>query len=234
MAWTSCFANLPNAWLRTTSLPSGPGLPGTGALIIRIVGSSPGIETPIGPVPVAVPGRQEVPVPVAVHLDGPRASQALGIVAAVILVDHHRTPPAVVVPPVAVVVGVVGVEIDPAAVVVPRPIFHPGIVGHAARQQHQTTQQSENSPGSIHDLLAHQLIDYRKGRSTPMERLRHSCREWRSAYLVAGLYEAIFEGKPDVLVRGHAMSPRADVTPSEARGRNPTHASAPSGLRPSG
>src|SRR5688572_32120230 len=89
MAWTSCFANLPNAWLRTTSLPSGPGLPGTGALIIRIVGSSPGIETPIGPVPVAVPGRQEVPVPVAVHLDGPRASQALGIVAAVILVDHQ-------------------------------------------------------------------------------------------------------------------------------------------------
>src|SRR5687768_8465294 len=169
MAWTSCFANLPNAWLRTTSLPSGPGLPGTGALIIRIVGSSPGIETPIGPVPVAVPGRQEVPVPVAVHLDGPRASQALGIVAAVILVDHHRTPPAVVVPPVAVVVGVVGVEIDPAAVVVPRPVFHPGIIGHASRQQHQTAQQSENSPGSIHDLLAHHLIDFRKGRCTPME-----------------------------------------------------------------
>ena len=45
-----------------------------------------------------------------------------------------------------------------------------------------------------------------------MESVRHSCRVGRNAYLVAGLYEAVLEGKPHVLLGGR------DVTPTLSEG----------------
>src|SRR5688572_8780583 len=209
--WSVCLLNqlesvtsVGNLSWSTRSLPPALALPGTGALIIRIIGSPPVIEAPIDSVPVSVPGRKKVPTAIAVHLDGPCAPKAIGVVAAVVLVDHYRTPPAVVAAPVAVVVGVVGVEIHPAAVVVPRSVLHSGIARHAARQQHQTPQQSEKCPGSVHGLLSHHLIDYRHGRTTSNGRMR----DIRAARCVArislrGFRKLMLEGSADVLVGGH-------------------------------